>query len=66
MPKIKLFEETAAKAWSTLIEVGPIHRIAPDPIYLVSSKHIEVLTGLKIPFERLDNPSKEKKDASNS
>lgn len=57
MPKIKLLEETADKAWEALIEIGAVHRVSKEEIYLVSTKQIEHLEKLGIPFERLDDAS---------
>ena len=50
MPTIRIPKEHWEKVWETLGQVGPIHRISKDYLYVVSEKHLEVLKEKNLPY----------------
>ncbi len=62
MPIIRIPKEHWETVWETLGQVGPIHRVSKDYLYVVSEKHIEVLKEKNLPFA----PEGENPDAADS
>ena len=50
MPIIRIPKEHWETIWETLGQVGPIHRVSKDYLYVVSEKHIEILKEKNLPF----------------
>lgn len=55
MPRIKLLgdEKVVAETWKQLVGIGPVSRVEPDYVYLVSQRHLEWLEHSQRPFEHV-------------
>ena len=53
LPKIQW-----GKAWRAMIEVGPVHLVADDPIYYVLPAHLEMLNAKGFDYEVIQRRSR--------
>jgi len=51
MIAIRLPKNQWGKAWRAMIEVGPIHLVADDPIYYVLPAHVEMLNAKRFDYD---------------
>jgi hypothetical protein len=56
MPAIRIPQEHWGKVWRALVASGPISRVSPEPIYLVSEEQLRLLRRKKLPFELIRSP----------
>ncbi len=54
MMTIRIPEDRWNEVWKFLVSIGPVTRISTDPVYEISSHHLEALCHAGLPFERLD------------
>ncbi len=59
MITIRLAKKQWGKAWRAMIEVGPVHLVADDPIYEVLPAHLEVLDARGFQYEMVKLPNAE-------
>ncbi len=57
MPAIRIPDAHWGKVWRALVASGPISRISPEPIYLVSEQQVRLLRRKKLPFELVPPPA---------
>jgi hypothetical protein len=58
MPAIRIPQEHWGKVWRALVAAGPISRVGPDPVYLVSEEQLRLLRRKKLPFEVVPPPDR--------
>ncbi len=56
MKAIRIPEEHWGKVWRALVASGPISRISPEPVYVVSERQLRLLRRKKLPFELVAAP----------
>jgi hypothetical protein len=51
MQAIRISSDSWGKVWRVLVASGPISRLGPEPVYLVSDQQVRLLKKRKLPFE---------------
>lgn len=62
MIAIRIAKDDWGKAWRAMIEGGPVHLVADDPIYEVLPIHLEILNKRGFSYEVVHPRSNDKKE----
>jgi hypothetical protein len=63
MPTIRIPQEHWGKVWRALVAAGPVSRISPEPIYVVTDRQVRLLRRKNLPFELVPPPNGRKASA---
>jgi hypothetical protein len=58
MIAIRIAKDDWGEAWRAMIEGGPVHLVADDPIYQVLPIHLEILSKRGFTYEVVHPPAK--------